>query len=685
MGGATTSPKSETTSGSPRQRDTSSRSIAAVTNGIPSSSARARSLSCPSATSTGSSPAAAAVRTARRSTVSPSISRKSLFLPIRLEVPAASRTQPTSAQFMDTPALHPKVQRLATRADRQHLGQDADRHLLRALGAQVEPNRRVDPLMLRHAQLLEELLLARAGPEQAQVCERLPDERAHPVAVVLQRVRLDHREVLPRKLRHTLVRAPMHEPRRSPKALFGEKAAAVIDHGHLKAHLVRQRCERPRVVSRAEDQQRRRRLEHVHEEGVRPALLHAALAPRWSRGDLHAAEARTLDRGLDDEWLRQAERRSARQKIARRGERLRLGPLHENVHGSLAAKAESPDRLLVGARLIMEQPRVAAVEQLQRVLAHVGFEAPTADAAGSAAVALDQELGAGPAIRRAGDPHHGRECGPFTFGELRQTVEDGCGLVPVFHNSSAVRAGHARADPGFQRFHELLVRERWKRAACARVPSPEDEWIVLHVLDHGLARATASVSHRVLDLLADLPLGQAFPLHRHGREGPGRNAWHEAVGRVRRLMARLAGLGGGTVVVLSANDQRLMNDGSVGLPWGVDVMAIHASRMHDDARDRVEQSRIGRWGRFDATAGGDRQDDDEWQEDTHGFSPQAERSWSFRGSFRIRFPVTAKTALVSAAAVTAVGGSPIPPGASRFRTRCTSMGGASLIRTTRTS
>ena len=61
------------------------------------------------------------------------------------------------------------MQRLATRADREHLGQNADRHLLRALGAQVELKRRVDAVGLRYAQLLEELLLARAWTEQAQV------------------------------------------------------------------------------------------------------------------------------------------------------------------------------------------------------------------------------------------------------------------------------------------------------------------------------------------------------------------------------------------------------------------------------------------------------------------------------------------------------------------------------------
>src|SRR5439155_14270358 len=53
-----------------------------------------------------------------------------------------------------------------------------------------------------------------------------------------------------------------------------------------------------------------------------------------------------------------------------------------------------------------------------------------------------------------------------------------------------------------------------------------------------------------------------------------------------------------------------------------------------------------------------------------------------RGSLLIRFPVAAKTALASAGPVIEVPGSPIPPGASRLRTRWTSIGGASFIRST---
>src|SRR5205085_5138091 len=126
----------------------------------PASSARARSLSWPSTTTIGSRPRAA--RTARRSTVSPSSSRNSLFRPIRLEVPAASSTAATSGLVMDAPALVAQVERLARGADGEHLGEDADRHLLGPLGAEVEAHRRVEVRRFGHAEILEELLLARS-------------------------------------------------------------------------------------------------------------------------------------------------------------------------------------------------------------------------------------------------------------------------------------------------------------------------------------------------------------------------------------------------------------------------------------------------------------------------------------------------------------------------------------------
>ena len=52
------------------------------------------------------------------------------------------------------------------------------------------------------------------------------------------------------------------------------------------------------------------------------------------------------------------------------------------------------------------------------------------------------------------------------------------------------------------------------------------------------------------------------------------------------------------------------------------------------------------------------------------------------GSFRSRLPVAAKIAFAIAGMIADVPGSPMPPGASLFLTICTSITGASLMRTT---
>src|SRR5437016_2450305 len=144
----------------------------------------------------------------------------------------------------------------------------------------------------------------------------------------------------------------------------------------------------------------------------------------------------------------------------------------------------------------------------------------------------------------------------------------------------------------------------------------------------------------------------AFPQHGHRCKVPGRYARNETISRVRRLMTRLALLRGRAVAVLPADDQRLMKDLQIRLPGRLVLMAIDASRMHDDAGDGIEQRRSRRRRGFAAAAGCDGYEDDERQK---------------------------------AGAVTAVPGSPIPPGFSKLRTRCTSIAGASLIRSVRTS
>src|SRR6516164_3581735 len=171
-------------------------------------------------------------------------------------------------------------------------------------------------------------------------------------------------------------------------------------------------------------------------------------------------------------------------------------------------------------------------------------------------------------------------------------------------------AWHPRFDPRLQHFDEVLVRERGSRA-LARGPGPEDERIRLHVLDDLLSRATAAIARRVLDLFADLLLAPAFPQHGQGREVPVRDARHEPVGRVHRLMAGLARLRGGAMAVLSADNERHMNGPGIALPGGLVLMAVDASRVHDDARDRLERpGGSGVWC-VDDTSGNREQADDQ--------------------------------------------------------------------------
>src|SRR5215475_11018278 len=49
--------------------------------------------------------------------------------------------------------------------------------------------------------------------------------------------------------------------------------------------------------------------------------------------------------------------------------------------------------------------------------------------------------------------------------------------------SSALGAPHLGFDPRLLHLHELVVGQRGRRAACAGLPGPEDEWIDLHMLD----------------------------------------------------------------------------------------------------------------------------------------------------------------------------------------------------------
>src|SRR4051812_28022867 len=107
----------------------------------------------------GSRSASTAARTTRRTTVSVPSGSNILFSPIRVDEPAASTTAAVRAFGREEAApsgmngLHPFAQmaRLPMSVHRQQLGDDAQPHLLRPVGADIDADRPEQPRVALHA------------------------------------------------------------------------------------------------------------------------------------------------------------------------------------------------------------------------------------------------------------------------------------------------------------------------------------------------------------------------------------------------------------------------------------------------------------------------------------------------------------------------------------------------------
>src|SRR5215470_10899949 len=169
-----------------------------VRQGRLSSSRADACASWPRTTMTGSRPAASARPAARRRTLSPSRRRRSLLRPIRLEGPAARRTPATlparaRSGDMDRALLLAQGPGFPGRVDREDLRDDRDRDLLGPVGAEVEPHGAANPVVLREAELPQDLAGPRAGAEHSHVRDLRGEEQARPLPVVREGVRLDDR------------------------------------------------------------------------------------------------------------------------------------------------------------------------------------------------------------------------------------------------------------------------------------------------------------------------------------------------------------------------------------------------------------------------------------------------------------------------------------------------------------
>src|SRR5256886_4041529 len=120
----------------------------------------------------------------------------------------------------------------------------------------------------------------------------------------------------------------------------------------------------------------------------------------------------------------------------------------EHLHLSLAPHAQVPRGDLVGAGAVAAELGPSGTKDLQRHLAHILLETPTAHVARGAAILGDEQLRPFVTVRRAAHPHHGRERGaPARPGELRQAVEHFPGFEPLLHGSRTL----SRRGPPAQR------------------------------------------------------------------------------------------------------------------------------------------------------------------------------------------------------------------------------------------
>src|SRR5262245_51377117 len=237
---------------------------------MPSSACCTRSASWPSTTISGSKPAFDARSTARRTSVSPASCMNSLFWPMRVEVPAASTTPatgPVRSHSMNRLPFFAQVAGRPARDHREQLADDADRDLLGSVGAEVQADRSEHAAAGGRAKLAEHLVGSRARPEQPDVRRAALQEHLQPVAIVSERMRLDHdqRASVDAERLDAAVGSEVQQPVRRWKALLRQECLPMIHDRYRKARLLCKRHEGTRIVARAADDQRGRRVEHLGE------------------------------------------------------------------------------------------------------------------------------------------------------------------------------------------------------------------------------------------------------------------------------------------------------------------------------------------------------------------------------------------------------------------------------------
>ena len=231
----------------------------------------------------------------------------------------------------------------------------------------------------------------------------------------------------------------------------------MIDYRHRESGLSRVGHEWNRVVAGAAYDQCRWRDQNVGEDEMRveriqsrPGLcqrgrgetrqiaIEIALPGRagaltWCMHDDRSTQiGRTLHDRRNGEGVRSTEVIEQRARCLE-CDRLRHR-LYEDIDRSVAAQAQTPQRVVIGTRVVVEKLGNAGGDHLLRDFADVRLQAAAAHATQRPAVVFDEELGPRPPIGRAGDVDNGRESGAASErSEMKDAADDLGRFPPMFH------------------------------------------------------------------------------------------------------------------------------------------------------------------------------------------------------------------------------------------------------------
>src|SRR4029077_13381792 len=245
-----------------------------------------------------------------------------------------------------------------------------------------------------------------------------------------------------------------HQQRRHREPLGRQETGPPVDYHHSESDVRREANQRAGIVARAEHDQLWRRDEQVDEHRAAGDLVHPGLARFDQLTRLgRRAGVQVFRAKITFNSFRGNDRTSPLSPLPfYRDERTNRKPfpaieelshagtdgggLDQKVDLPLATDSQIPGGDLVRARAVAPELGLPLLDHLQRHLAHVLLEAPSAHVAGGAVVLSDREFRPLVTIRGAAHADDGGECRSLPRGRgTGEEIEHFPGLEPLLHKA----------------------------------------------------------------------------------------------------------------------------------------------------------------------------------------------------------------------------------------------------------